>query len=148
MRTSKPRALCHATAAPSRGRAWLAGCLTAIVSLALLLAPHPGHAAIAATDADVIGKWITDKSDPASDYAITAGPSAGSLRVIVPAKAVGRKVGETLTLKRVGPGEFATPNGGAIWAKFTVTKARHATFQMKQDDKQSFGIIYILLEKP
>ncbi|HZZ30668.1 MAG TPA: hypothetical protein VFE10_01645 [Phenylobacterium sp.] len=119
-----------------------------ILSLAILLTPHPGHAAVAATDADVIGKWITDRNDPTSDYVIVAGPTADSLRVLAPAKAVGRKVGETLTLQRVGPGEFATPTGGAIWAKLTVTKARHATFQMKQDDKTSFGIIYILLEKP
>lgn len=138
----------RAIAAHPPARAWLAGCLTAILSLALLLAPGLGHAATAATDADVIGKWITDKSDPASDYAIAAGPAAGSLRVTVPAKAVGRKVGETVILKRVGPGEFVTPKGGATWAKLTVTEARHATFQMKHDDKQSFGIIYILLEKP
>lgn len=116
-----------------------------ILSLVLLLAPHSGHAA---TDADVIGKWIVDKNDPASDYAVAAGPSAGTLRVMVPAKAVGRKVGETLTLQRVGPGEFATPKGGTIWAKFTVSKPRHATFQMTRDDKKSFGIIHILLEKP
>jgi hypothetical protein len=119
-----------------------------ILSLALLLAPRLGHAATAATDADVIGRWVADKNDPANDYAIAAGSSAGFLRVTVPAKAVGHKVGETVVLKRVGPGEFATPTGGAIWAKLTVDKPRHATFQMKQDDKKSFGIIYILLEKP
>jgi hypothetical protein len=143
-----PRTASRAAVAPSPARAWLAGCLTVILSLALLLAPGLGHAAVAASDADVIGKWIVDKNDPANDYAIAAGPSAGSLRVTVPAKAVGRKVGETVVLKRIGPGEFATPTGGAIWAKLTVDKPRHATFQMKQDDKKSFGIIYILLEKP
>jgi len=142
-----PRAS-RAAVAPSPGRVWLAGCLTVILSLALLLAPRLGHAAAAATDAEVIGKWITDRNDPAGDYAIAAGPSAGSLRVMVPAKALGRKAGETVVLKRTGPGEFTTPTGGAIWAKLTVNKPRHATFQMKQDDKKSFGIIYILLEKP
>ena len=138
----------RAIAAPSPVRIGLMAALTAILSLAVLLAPRVGHAAVAATDADLIGKWIVDKNDPANDYAIAAGPSAGSVRVTIPAKAVGRKVGETLTLKRTGPGEFATPKGVGIWAKFTMDKPRHATFQMKQDDKNAFGIIYILLEKP
>lgn len=138
----------RAIAAPSPVRIGLMVTLTASLSLALLLAPRLSHAAVAATDADLIGKWIVDKNDPANDYAVAAGPSVGTLRVMVPAKAVGRKVGETLTLKRVGPGEFATPKGGGIWAKFTVDKPRHATFQMRQDDPKSFGIVYILLEKP
>jgi hypothetical protein len=138
----------RAAAAPSPVRIGLMAALTAILSLAILLAPRLGHAAVAVTDADAIGKWITDKSDPAGDYAVAAGPAAGTLRVMVPAKAMGRKVGETLTLQRVGSGQFVTPKGGTIWAKLTVTEPRHATFQMKHDDKTGFGVIYVLLEKP
>jgi hypothetical protein len=143
-----PKTSSRAAVAPSPSRIWFAIWVTAILSLAILLAPRIGHAAVAATDADLIGKWITDKNDPASDYTIAAGPSAGALQIMVPPKAVGRKVGETLTLHRVGPGEFATSKTDPIWANFKVTQPRHAKFQMHQEDKRAFGIIYILLEKP
>lgn len=122
--------------------------MAAVLSLALLLAPQPTHATAASPDSDLVGKWVADKSDPAMDYAVAAGPSANTLRIVVPAKSLGRPVGETLTLQRVAPGEYATAKGAPIRATFKVTGPRHASFHRLQNDKKSFGVTYILLEKP
>lgn len=141
-----PRAS-RAAVAPSPARAWLAGCLTVVLSLVLLLAPHAGQAAPATADAGLFGVWMTDKADPSRDYVLAPGPSAGTLRVTVPAKVVGRPVAETLTLQRVSPTEFTTPKGAPVRATFRLTQPRHATFSRVQDDAKTFGIGYNLLEK-
>lgn len=136
-----------AVAAPSPIRIGLMVTLTAIISLALLLAPRLGHAAVTVTDAEVIGRWIVDKNDPGGAYLVAAGPSAGTLRVTVPAKAIGKPVAETLLLQRVAPDSFATAKGASISAKFKVTKPRNAQFSLYRDDKKGVGFVFILLEK-
>jgi hypothetical protein len=138
----------RALAARPSGNAWIAGSVTAVLSLALLLAPHAGNAAVPAKDADVIGKWISDKNDPALDYAVAAGTAQGTLRLMVPAKAIGQAEGETVILQRAGLGEFATAKGSALRGRFVMTGPRRAEFKAMQNDKKGFHIIYQLLEKP
>lgn len=142
MTRSTPRA----AAAPSPIRIALAVTVTAILSLALLLAPRPGHAA-AAKDADVLGRWISDKAHPEMDYNVKAAP-AGGIVVEVPAKAVGRAKGETVTLDPVGPGAFATPKGRPVHASFTVKGPRQAEFKMMINRPDSFHVTDQLLERP
>ena len=98
----------RAAVATSLNRAVVAWITTGLLALALLLAPHSGHGAVPSTDADVLGKWISDKNDPAMDYAVAPGPAKGTYRLMVPAKAIGRAEGETVILQQTGPGEFAT----------------------------------------
>ena len=135
----------RAATAPNRVIAPLAWSLTALLSLVLLLAPQLGHAA--AKDADVFGRWLTAKNQPDMDYQLSAGPS-GKLVVAVPPKAVGRLKGETVTLDRVGPGEFATPKGGKIHASFKITSPRHAEFKMMLNRPDAFNLTDQLLERP
>jgi len=130
------------------GLAWLAWSVTALMSLALLLAPHPVRAAGPARVADLVGKWVADKNDPASDYVVAAGPSADTLLITAPAKSVGRPVAQTFTLQQVAPGEFATAKGAPVRVTFKVTSPRHASFHRLENNPKSFGITYILLEKP
>jgi hypothetical protein len=139
---TKPQS--RAVAAPPR-RLALAVTLTAIVSLALLLAPRPGHAA---GDADVLGRWISDKNDPALDYSIAAGTTPGSLTLMVPAKALGGKAGEAVILQRTSAGRFETVKGSVLRGTFTVSGPRHAEFKAMENTKQSFHIIDQLLERP
>jgi hypothetical protein len=120
--------------------------ITALLLLVLLLAPRLGHAAPAAKD-DVLGRWITDKAQPDMDYTVKAGPG-GKLLVEVPAKAVGRGKGETVTLDAVGPGAFATPKGGPVHASFKVTDPRHAEFKMMINRPDAFNVTDQLLERP
>jgi hypothetical protein len=142
-----PPTASRAAVAPSPARIWLAGALTVILSLALLLAPRLGHAAPAPADAGLLGVWMSDKADPSRDYILAPGPSAGTLRITVPAKVVGRPVAETLTLQRISPTEFTTAKGAPVRATFRLTQPRHATFSRVQDDSKTFGIGYNLLEK-
>jgi hypothetical protein len=134
-------------AAPAPILAWPAWLATAIVTVALLLAAHPGRAAAPAGDAAPIGRWVADKNDPGGAYVVAAGPAAGTLRVTVPAKAIGRPAAETLLLQRGAPGVFATAKGAAISAKFKVTDPRHAQFSLYRVDKKGVGMIFILLYK-
>lgn len=135
----------RAAAAPHRFFAPLAWSVTALLSLILLLAALPSYAA--AKDADVLGRWITDKNQSEMDYQLSAGPS-GRLVVTVPAKAVGRVKGETITLDRIGPGEFATPKGGKVHASFKLTDPRHAEFKMMINRPDAFNVTDQLLERP
>jgi hypothetical protein len=134
-------------AAPPSYGARLAWSLTMLLSLVLLWAAGPGHAASPARDADALGRWITDKTQPDMDYTVKAG-TAGRLIVEVPAKAVGRARGETVTLDPVGPGAFATPKGGAVSASFTVTGPRRAEFKMMLNRPGAFNITDQLLSRP
>ena len=134
-------------AAPSPLRIALAVTLTAILSLALLLAPRPSRAG-ADADADLLGKWISDKNDPALDYSIATGTSAGTLLLMVPPKALGGKAGETVILQRVNAGKFEAVKGSLLRGSFTVTGPRHAEFRAMENTKQSFHIIDQLLERP
>jgi hypothetical protein len=68
--------------------------------------------------------------------------------VAVPPKAVGRLKGETVTLDRVGPGDFATPKGGKIHASFKVTDSRHAEFKMVINRPDAFNVTDQLLQRP
>ncbi|HXA38846.1 MAG TPA: hypothetical protein VNW53_07605 [Phenylobacterium sp.] len=140
MRQVKARA-----AAPNPTVTPLAWSVAALSSLVLLLAALPGHAATG--DADVLGRWITGKNQPDMDYRLSAGPS-GKLVVTVPAKAVGRAKGETVTLDRVGPDEFATPKGGKIHASFKVTGPGRAEFKMMINRPDAFNVTDQLLERP
>ena len=140
---TKPAA--RAAAAQSPLRIALAVTLTAIVSLALLLAPRPGHAA---GDADVLGRWISDKNDPALDYSLAAGPAPGSFLLTVPAKALGGKSGEVVTLQRVSVGRLESVKGSILRGSFTVTGPRRAEFKAMENTKQSFHVIDQLLERP
>jgi hypothetical protein len=124
---------------------WLAGGVTVAVSLALLLAAHPGHAAPPVSDADAIGSW-SDGATPMI-FVVQPGPGPGAIRVVVPALAAGLKAPETLVLKRTGPGVFASPKTAEGSAKFMVSDRRHAEFRMLRDNKQGFGIVDILLAK-
>jgi hypothetical protein len=135
----------RAVAAPSPLRIALAVTLTAILSLALLLAPRPSHAT---GDADVLGRWISDKNDPALDYSIAAGGAPGTLLLTVPAKALGGKAGEAVILQRTSAGRFETVKGSVLRGSFTVTGPRHAEFKAMENTKQSFHIIDQLLERP
>lgn len=132
-------------AAPSPARIWLAVTLTAILSLALLLAPRPGHAA---GDADLLGKWISDRDDPALDYSIAAGAVPGSFVLMVPAKALGGKAAEAVILHRTSAGRFETAKGAVLRGSFTVTGPKHAEFRAMENTKQSFHVIDQLLERP
>jgi hypothetical protein len=136
-----------AIAAPSPDRTWIGWCAGATLILGAAVAPRAGHAATPVVDAGLYGAWMTDKSDPGGDYMLAPGPSAGTLRVTVPAKVVGRAVAETLTLQRTGPGEFATAKGAPVRATFRLTQPRHATFGRFQNDAKTLGIGYNLLEK-
>lgn len=148
MRTSATAQISsRAVAAPSPFGARLAWSLTILLSLALLLAAGSGHAASAGKDAAVLGRWITDKTQPDMDYTVKAGP-AGKLIVEVPAKAVGRARGETLTLDPVGPGAFATPKGGHDHASFTVTGPHSAEFKMMLNRPNAFNVTDQLLSRP
>ncbi len=140
---TKPAA--RAAAAPSTFRIALAVTLTAIVSLALLLAPRPSHAA---ADTELVGKWISDKNDPAMDYSIAAGTAPGAFVLMVPAKALGGKAGETVILQRTSAGRFETVKGSVLRGSFTVTGPKHAEFKAMENTKQSFHIIDQLLERP
>jgi hypothetical protein len=124
----------------------IAWSITTLLLLVLLLAPRLGHAATPPKD-DVLGRWIVDKAQPDMDYTLRAGP-AGKLIVEVPAKAVGRLKGETLTLERVGPTEFAIPKGGKIHASFKLTAPRHAEFKMMINRPDAFNLTDQLLERP
>lgn len=132
--------------APSLGVAlsWLAA---AILALAVLVAPYRSHAAVAAKDADVLGRWITDRNQPEMDYTVSAGP-AGTIVVAVPGKAVGRAKGEMVALDRIGPTEFATPKGGKVRASFRVKDPRHAEFKMMVNRPDAFNLTDQLLERP
>lgn len=125
----------------------IAWSVTALLSLVLLLAATASHAAAPAKDADVLGRWVADKNQPAMDYSVTAGPS-GKIIVAVPAQAVGRAKGETLTLERVGLGSFSTPKGGKVRASFTVTGPRRAEFKMMVNRPDAFNLTDQLLERP
>ena len=137
----------RAVAAPSPFGVRLACSLTMLLSLILLLAAGPGHAASPGKETDVLGRWITDKAQPDMDYTVKAGP-AGKLIVEVPAKALGRAKGETLTLDPVGPGAFATPKGGPVHASFTVTGPRRAEFKMMLNRPDAFNVTDQLLSRP
>jgi hypothetical protein len=128
-------------------RVWFALSATALLSLVLLLAPHPSRAAATVKTADVLGRWITDKAQPDMDYNVTAAP-AGKIIVEVPAKAVGRPKGETVTLDPVGPGAFATPKDQPVHASFTVKGARQAEFKMMINRPNAFNVTDQLLERP
>ena len=121
--------------------------LMTLVLMVLLLAPRVGHAAPPAKAADVLGRWITDKAQPDMDYTVKAGPG-GKLIVVVPAKAVGRAKGETLTLDPIGPGAFATPKGGPVHASFTLTGPRNAEFKMMLNRPDAFNVTDQLLSRP
>lgn len=121
--------------------------VTALLSLALLLTPHPGRTAPAAKDFAVLGRWITDKSQPDMDYNVTAGPN-GQIIVHVPAKAVGRPTGEAVTMVLVGTDQFATPKGGKVRASFKVTGPREAEFKMMINRPDAFNLTDQLLERP
>jgi hypothetical protein len=123
----------------------LAVTLTAIVSLALLLAPRVGHAA---SDTEILGKWISDKNDPAMDYSIAAGAAPGSFLLTVPPKALGGKTGEMVTLQRVSAGRLESVKGSILRGSFTVTGPRRAEFKAMENTKQSFHVIDQLLERP
>ncbi|HZZ67564.1 MAG TPA: hypothetical protein VFE18_05270 [Phenylobacterium sp.] len=138
----------RAVAAPSPLHVVLAMTLTVIVSLALLLAPRLGHAAPAGGDAAVLGKWISDKNDPAMDYSVAAGTAAGTLRLIVPPKALGRKTGETVVLKRVSPTRFESVPDSILRGSFTLTGPKRAEFRAMENTPKSFGIVDQLLERP
>jgi hypothetical protein len=135
----------RAVTAPSPLRIALAVTLTAVVSLALLLAPRPSHAA---GDAEILGKWISDKNDPAMDYAIAAGTAPGAFVLTVPAKALGGKAGEAVILQRTSAGKFETVKGSILRGSFTVTGPKRAEFKAMENTKQSFHIIDQLLERP
>jgi hypothetical protein len=135
----------RAVATPSPLRLALAVTLTAIVSLALLLAPRIGHAA---GDTELLGKWISDKANPALDYSIAAGAAPGSFVLTVPAAALGGKAGEAVVLQRTSAGRFETVKGAILRGSFTVTGPRHAEFKAMENTKQSFHIIDQLLERP
>ncbi|MGZ3402574.1 MAG: hypothetical protein ACXWKN_04430 [Phenylobacterium sp.] len=139
---TKPKA--RAVAAPPF-RIALAVTLTVIVSLALLLAPRPSHAA---GDAEVLGKWISDKNDPAMDFTMAAGTAPGTFLLTVPAKALGGKAGESVILQRTSAGKFETMKGSILRGSFTVTGPKHAEFKAMENTKQSFHIIDQLLERP
>ncbi|MGZ3378589.1 MAG: hypothetical protein ACXU8S_18490 [Phenylobacterium sp.] len=139
---TKPKA--RAVAAPPV-RIALAVTLTVIVSLALLLAPRPSHAA---GDAEVLGKWISDKNDPAMDFTMAAGTAPGTFLLTVPAKALGGKAGESVILQRTSAGKFETMKGSILRGSFTVTGPKHAEFKAMENTKQSFHIIDQLLERP
>jgi hypothetical protein len=134
----------RAVAAPSPVRLILAVTLTAILSLAVLLAPRPSRAA----DDDVLGRWISDRNDPAMDYAVTAGGAPGAVVVVVPAKALGGKAGQLVTLRRVSAGRFESVKGSILRGSFTVTGPRRAEFKAMENTKQSFHVIDQLLERP
>lgn len=140
---TKPQA--RAAARPSPLRLALAVTATVIVSLALLLAPRVGHAA---GNGEILGKWISDKNDPALDYSIAAGAGPGNFVLTVPAKALGGKAGEAVVLQRVSAGRFETPKGSILRASFTVTGPKHAEFRAMENTKQSFHVIDQLLERP
>jgi hypothetical protein len=140
---TKPQA--RAAARPSPVRIALAVTLTAIVSLALLLAPRIGHAA---ADGEILGKWISDKNDPSLDYSIAAGTAPGSFTLTVPAKALGGKTGEAVVLQRVSAGRFETPKGSILRGSFTVTGPKRAEFKAMENTKQSFHVIDQLLQRP
>ncbi len=133
------------TAQTSPLRIALAVTLTVIVSLALLLAPRIGHAA---ADTEILGKWVSDKNDPALDYSIAAGTTPGSFTLTVPAKALGGKTGEAVILQRTSAGRFETVKGSILRGSFTVTGPRHAEFRAMENTKQSFHVIDQLLERP
>ena len=139
---TKPQS--RAAAAPPL-RFALAMTLTAIVSLALLLVPRITHAA---GDADLLGRWISDKNNPALDYSVTAGTTPGSFVLMVPAKALGGKAGETVILQRTSAARFETVKGAILRGSFTVTGPRHAEFKAMENTRQSFHIIDQLLERP
>jgi|SRR6185437_7197052 hypothetical protein len=124
----------------------LAEGVTVAVSMALLLAPHPAHAAPPAPDSDALGSW-SDGGNPPMTFSVQAGPRPGTLRVVVPARAAGLKAPATLVLVRTGPRAFASPKGAEEAAKFAWTDPRHAEFRMVRDNKQGFGIIDILLAR-
>ena len=132
-------------AKPSALRLVLAVTMTVIVSLALLLAARPS---LAAGDAEILGKWISDKNDPALDYAMAAGAAPGAFVLTVPAKALGGKAGETVLLQRTSAGRFETVKGSILRGSFTVTGPKHAEFKAMENTKQSFHVIDQLLERP
>ena len=138
----------RAAVATSLNRAVVAWITTGLLALALLLAPHSGHGAVPSTDADVLGKWISDKNDPAMDYAVAPGPAKGTYRLMVPAKAIGRAESETVILQQTGPGEFATAKSSVLKGRFIMTGPGRAELKAQQDDKKGFHVIYQLLEKP
>jgi hypothetical protein len=140
---TKPAA--RAIAAPSPLRIALAVTLTTILSLALLLAPRLSHAA---ADADLLGKWIADKNDPAMDYSVASGTAPGTLVLMVPPKALGGKAGEAVFLQRVSAGKFETVKGSILHGSLTVTAPKRAEFRAMENTKQSFHIIDQLLERP
>ena len=142
MTKSKARAV---AAKPSPLRIPLAVTLTVVVSLALLLAPRPGHAA---ADTEILGRWISDKNDAALDYSIAAGTAPGAFVLTVPAKALGGKTGESVILQRTSAGRFETPKGSILRGSFTVTGPKHAEFKAMENTKQSFHVIDQLLERP
>ena len=139
------RAAIRAIAAHKTVSLPLAWSATALLSLVLLLMALPSRAAD--KDPTVLGRWITDKAHPEMDYNVTVGP-AGKVVVAVPAKAVGRPQGESVTLDRVGPGHFATPKGGKVHASFDLSDPRHAEFKMMINRPDSFNLTDQLLERP
>jgi hypothetical protein len=125
--------------------AWTA---TALLSLILLLAPQVGHAAAAAKEPDIVGKWMVDRNLRDLDYTVVAGATPGTYTLTIPGKAVGHGKGQTVSLQRVGPGKFETVKGSELHGSFIVSDPRHAEFKGMQNTKQSFGIVDQLLERP
>ncbi len=144
-----PKPSPRAIAAPSPPaasplRVGLAVTLTAILSLALLLAPRPSRAA----DEDVLGRWIADRNDPSMDYAVTAGGAPGAVVVAVPANALGGKAGQVVTLRRVSAGRLESVKGSILRGSFTITGPRRAEFKAMENTQQGFHVIDQLLERP
>jgi hypothetical protein len=135
----------RAAVAPPFNLAQTTWITSALLAVALLAAPHAGHAAAPTADGAVAGKWIADKAQPGLDYFITA-DAGGGLRLVVPAKATGHAA-ETISLQRVGPGEFAT-KGSTLRGRFILSGPRHAEFKAMRNTKDSFTVIDQLLEKP
>ena len=123
---------------------WQAWGAAAILSLMLVLAPHPGHAAtFSAKDSDAIGTWVGDAKDPANHYEVVAGPRPGEFQLISPDML---KV-PPITLHRITENAFASASGTTPIAKLTLTAARHARVKVHEDSKKRFTFTYLLLDK-
>ncbi len=124
---------------------WLGWSAAALLSLALVIAPHAGLAApFSAKDDDAIGTWVGDANDPTSHYEVAAGAHPGELQLISPA---GQKLAP-IALRRVAANAFASATGAAPVARLTLTAARHAHLNIYGgDNKKRIMFTYLLLDK-